>query len=109
MKKLLITGVVFIISMGAFATGYLNKQEVAYGQEKSKLKDCVIMKDGAMYVVKDGEQTEMLKAVIMSNGTKVLANGEVFLKNGETFKLENGDVVYMNGKLEKKGAGNSAG
>ena len=76
---------------------------VNIGQEKwQDKKDCVMLIDGEMFVIKDGKKTEMTKAVIMSNGTKVLANGEVFLKDGEFFKLSNGDCVYMNGKVEKK-------
>lgn len=109
MKKILLAALLITLSFGAYATVYTGLQGVEVIQEKSKLKDCVFMKNGAMYVVKDGEQTEMVKAVIMSNGTKVLTNGEVFLKNGETFKLNEGDVVYMNGKVEKKGAGLNAG
>ncbi len=102
MKKIIVVAMLIVTSFGAFAYTASPKVSVDYIQEKTKLKDGVTMKDGQMYLIKDGEMTEMLKAVIMSNGTKVLTNGEGFFKNGESFKLENGDVVYMNGKIEKK-------
>lgn len=106
MKKSIFLAVLFCISMGAFAYLPGVSPEVKFNQEKTtKQKDCVMMKDNKMYVIKGGEATEMVKAVVMSNGTKVLANGEVILKNNETLKLQNGDCVYMNGKIEKKSPG----
>ncbi len=105
MKKSLVLFAFLSVCIGAFATGTRNplSPKMIENQEKtSKLKDGVMMKDGKMFVVKNGEESEMIKAVIMSNGTKVLVNGEVISKNGETTKLENGDSVTMSGKIEKK-------
>lgn len=104
MKKIFGFAFMFCLAISSFAFGGgIGDNKDAIVQEKTtKLKDCVLMKDGNMYVVKGGETTDMVKAVVMSNGTKVLANGEIIGKNGETSKLENGDVMYMNGKIEKK-------
>jgi hypothetical protein len=107
MKKSMVLAALLFLSLGVFAFEAIDLPEATPLQEKTtKQKDCVLMKDGNMYVIKGGETTEMTKAVTMSNGTKVLANGEVITKNGETSKLGNGDVVYMNGKIEKKTPGN---
>lgn len=105
MKKIIfLLGLIAFMSSGAIANApEINETATAIYQDNIQdKKDCVMMIDGEMFVLKDGKKTEMLKAVIMSNGTKVLANGEVYLKDGEKLKLENGDCVYMNGKIERK-------
>lgn len=109
MKKSFVLAAMLFIAMGSFAYSPSPAIDAMISQEKTqKMKDCVMMKDGKMYVVKDGESTEMTKAVVMSNGSKVLANGDVIAKNGDTVKLEDGDVVYMNGKIEKKTPGSAS-
>ena len=100
MKKIILIVALSIAGLGAYAAGF--DKEFVKQEKTSDKKDCVLMENGTMFVVKDGKKTEMLKAVIMSNGTKVLANGVVYLKDGTSFKLSNGDLVYMNGKVEKK-------
>lgn len=107
MKKSMVLAAMLFVSLGVFAFEATDIPATPAQEKTTKLKDCVMMKDGNMYVIKDGETTEMMKAVTMSNGTKILANGEVITKNGELSKLENGDVVYMNGKIEKKSPGNT--
>ena len=101
MKKIILLIVIACTISGIGYAKDLLDIKIATVQEKGiPKKDCVMMIDGEMYVIKDGKKTEMTKAITMSNGTKVLANGEVYLKDGQSFKLSNGDCVYMNGKVE---------
>ncbi len=101
MKYLLVVIMAFF-SVSAHAVAQTPAPQNISQEKWQDKKDCVMLIDGEMFVIKDGKKTAMTKAVIMSNGTKVLANGEVFLKDGESFKLSNGDCVYMSGKVEKK-------
>ena len=80
---------------------YASVKTAIVKQDKTDKRNGVLMEDGTMYVLKDGTKSEMTKAVIMSNGTKVLANGEVYLKSGEKLILANGDFVSNSGKIEK--------
>ena len=42
----------------------------------------------------------MKKEMTMKNGTTVNAKGTVKMKDGHSFKLKEGDRVYMNGFIE---------
>ena len=102
MKKIfLFLAFTFAINHFGFASEIVADNPQTIQEKTIPKKDCVMMIDGQMYVVKDGTKTEMNKAIVMANGTKVLANGEVYLKDGQSLKLANGDCVYMNGKIEK--------
>jgi hypothetical protein len=65
------------------------------------MKDCVMMKDGKMMVIKGGEHMDMTEDMTMTNGTTVMADGSVKTKDGKTMKLKDGDCVYMDGKMSK--------
>jgi hypothetical protein len=66
----------------------------------SKMKDCVMMEDGKMTVMKGGDKMNMDQDVTMTNGTVVMTDGMVKTKNGKSWKLKNGDCVMMDGKME---------
>ncbi len=92
-----------MLSVGFLPTVFGNQLINISVQEKPiDKKDCIMNIKGEMFVIKGGKKTEMLKAIIMTNGTKVLANGMIYLKDGTELKLEDGDCVYMNGKIERK-------
>ena len=76
---------------------------------KHKMKDCVMMEDGKMMVMKGGQNMAMDQDMTMSNGTMVMTDGTVKMKNGKTMKLKNGDCVYMNGSvMHSKMSGNKS-
>ena len=66
-----------------------------------KGKDCVMMKDGKMMVMKNGQTIGMDKDMTMSNGTMVMKDGSVKMKDGTTMMMKEGDCIYMNGKMSK--------
>jgi hypothetical protein len=69
------------------------------GSMKS-MKDCVMMKDGKMMVMKGGETTAMDQEMTMTNGTVVGTDGSVKMKDGTSRQLKDGDCVYMDGKVK---------
>jgi len=69
--------------------------------EDSKTKDCCMMKDGKMMLVKDGTTMPMEKDITMKNGTKCMTNGKCVMKDGKTMLMTEGQCMDMNGKMDK--------
>jgi hypothetical protein len=65
------------------------------------MKNCVMMKDGKMWVMKDGKSMEMTKTMTMTNGTMVMTDGTVKTKAGKTMMMKEGESMTMNGKMKK--------
>jgi hypothetical protein len=105
MKKLLILVAAFIVSAGVFAQDKTQDKKMGKMHDKGmmdhKMKDCVMMKDGAMMVMKNNETMKMDKDMTMSNGTMVMSDGSVKMKNGKTMMMKDGDCMYMDGKMSK--------
>ncbi|MXV50470.1 hypothetical protein GS399_05750 [Pedobacter sp. HMF7647] len=64
-----------------------------------QMKDCVMMEDGKMMLMKDGKTMEMTKDMALKNGTMIMTDGTVKSKSGKSMKLKNGESVDMNGKM----------
>ena len=76
----------------------------SYAQTKNdsaKMKDCCMMKDGKMMVMKDGKTIPMEKDMTMKNGTKCTTTGECTMKDGKKMMMNEGDCMDMNGKMGK--------
>ncbi len=104
MKKLLILVAAFTLSAGVFAQDKMDKKMDkmhAKGIMNHKMKDCVMMKDGSMMIMKNGETMKMDKEMTMNNGTMVMSDGTVKMKNGKTMTMKDGDCMYMDGKMSK--------
>ncbi len=65
------------------------------------MKDCVMMKDGTMMMMKNGKMMEMDHDMTMKNGTVCMKDGTCKMKNGKTMMMKNGDKCYMDGKMVK--------
>jgi hypothetical protein len=102
MKKLLILAVAFTLSSGVFAQDKTDKKMDKNMDHKMGMKkDCVMMEEGKMMIMKGGNSMAMDKDMKMSNGTMVMTNGTVKMKNGKTMMMKDGDCMYMNGKMSK--------
>ena len=66
-------------------------------KEKCNLKNCCMMKDGKMIVLKDGKEMPMTEDVSLDNGSKVTMDGTVIAKDGKQSKLKNEDCIDMSG------------
>ena len=67
-----------------------------------KMKDCVMMKDNKMMVMKGGEKMAMDNETTFTNGSKVSTDGMLTKQDGTTKQLKNGDCIYMDGKMVGK-------
>ncbi len=107
MKKLLVVTLACILSGGIFAQTASDKkmdnmnQSGKMAKGHMKMKDCVMMEDGKMMVMKNGESMAMDQDMTMKNGTTVMKDGSVKMKDGKTTMLKDGDCVYMDGKMSK--------
>ena len=61
----------------------------------------IMMKDGKMWVVKDGVATEMTTDMTMKNGTKVMMGGKM-MSGDKATELKNGDSIDMDGNMMMK-------
>lgn len=64
----------------------------------------VMMKDGKMMMMKDGQATEQMKNdMTMPDGTKVMTNGMVKMKDGKEMHMKDGQMMMMDGKMMEGG------
>ena len=82
----------------ALTTSYANAQTKT---KKAMMKDCCMMKDGKMMVMKNGKTMPMEKDMIMKNGTTCMVSGECVMKDGSKMMMKDGDCIDMNGKMDK--------
>jgi hypothetical protein len=103
MKKLLILSVSLFL-MTASATFAQTPTDTAMHHHGGmhKMKDCVVMKGGKMWVMKGGQKAEMTQTMTMSNGTTVMADGTVKNPDGKTWMMKDGQMVDMDGKMKSK-------
>lgn len=62
-------------------------------------KDNVFYKDGKMQQTKDGKVFLMEKDIKTDNGYKIQRDGTVVAPDGTPTKMQNGQVVSMDGKI----------
>lgn len=78
---------------------------IMYNQKDSQLNELraqfnrMVMVNGQMVMLKDGEVSEMTQAVTLPNGTKVTESGEVTMPSGKSTMMQNGDSVGMDGMV----------
>lgn len=106
MKKLLIVSAVILLSTGSiFAQDMEGKKHHTEQTGQKKMKDCIMMKDGKMWVMKGGKTMEMSKDMTLANGTMVMTDGTVKMKDGKTMMMKDGESMMMNGKMKKMDGG----
>ena len=86
MKKLLVTLFAITLTLGVFA------------QDSTK-HEGVILKDGKLLMMKNGQTTPLTKDMTLANGTIIMANGSVKAKDGTTTILKEGDYVKWDGTI----------
>lgn len=101
MKKIMIAVFVLLVgSYGAHAQDNTKKSDTSH-HHMMTMKDCVMMKDGKMMVIKGGKNMEMTQDMTLSDGTTVMKDGNIKMKDGKTTSLKNGDCIYMDGKIKR--------
>src|SRR5437879_5131020 len=112
MKKLMALFIVMAFSFAAVSqevpatkdkTQTTPKQEQQMKITEPK-EDGLMMKDGKVWIMKQGKGTVLHKEMTLSNGTKVKADGSVVMKDGSQTALREGDHIHMDGRLERAGS-----
>lgn len=96
MKKAFITLFAITLSLGVFA------QDSSMNNMASKHRqnhEGVIMKNGKLLMMKNGQTTQLTSDLTLDNGTVVMANGTVKSQDGTITTLKEGDYVGMDGKI----------
>ena len=94
MKKVLVSLFAITLTLGVFAQdSTTNKMAPKQNHEG------VIMKDGKLLMMKNGQTTQLTTDLTLDNGTIVTANGTVKMKDGTTSALKEGDYVGMDGTI----------
>ena len=102
MKKVLVAVFAIALTTGAFAqdsTGTMNNKM----SQSSKMNDHsgVMMKDGKVMVMKNGQVSTLTDNLVLDNGTTVMANGTVKMSDGTTSTMQDGDYMKMDGTKGK--------
>ena len=72
----------------------------AHAATKSSQKDCCMMKDGMMTMMKGGKMMPMTTDMTMADGTVCMTDGTCKMKDGTTMKMKDGQCMMMNGKMK---------
>ena len=112
MKKLIGVFVAIAITAGAYAqAGSTNGTTSPQGSKTNKNQnmqnnfvdkshaDGVIMQNGKMMQVKNGQLTSMDQDLTLTNGTKVKSDGTCVKKDGTKMTLNEGQHLDMSGKV----------
>ena len=68
-----------------------------------KMKDCIMMMNGKVMVMRGGQHMPLSKQMTLPNGTIVMPDGTVKMTDGTTRMLKNDECVYMDGTMGKMG------
>lgn len=106
MKKFLFLAFAFVCTAGAVSAQDSASHHM-HGAAHHKMggdhmmKDCVMMKDGKVMVMKHGQHSELTEDLTLDNGTMVMKDGTVKTSDGKTMMLKDGEWIGMDGKMGK--------
>lgn len=86
-------------SYGADEEAKAEKQAEKMTEKKAELNH-IAMKDGKLWIMKDGQTTELTETVTLNDGTQVMKDGS-YLEQGKTEKkmLKEGEAITWKGKV----------
>lgn len=94
MKRVLISFFAIIFASVAAAQ---DSSKTTNNMHRVQQEEGVIMKDGKLLMMKDGQTTPMTSDLTLDNGAIVTADGRVKNKDGTVSTLGEGDFVTMGG------------
>ncbi len=68
--------------------------------EKAAEMNHIAMKDGKVWVMKDGQTTELKEEATLNDGTKVMADGAYMEKGKDKKMLKDGEAITWEGKVK---------
>jgi len=101
MKKMILLLTVCFITATVFAQNDQKTEKKDKTEKMHHMKDCIMKHDGKITVMKDGKTMDMSEDMTLTNGTVVMKDGTVKTKDGKTSMMQDGDCVYMDGKMKK--------
>ena len=57
--------------------------------------DHIMMRDGKIIVLRNGEETPMQEEMTMSDGTRVMPNGQLLMADGTARMMREGETITM--------------
>lgn len=112
MKKLILVFVAIAITVGAYAqTGSTNdkmsprdmnnnqNQNVQNKPVNKSHPDGIMMQNGKMMQVKNGQMTSIDHDMTLSNGTKIMSDGTCVKKDGTKMTMKEGQHLDMSGNM----------
>jgi hypothetical protein len=101
MKKLICVGSFLLLSGAAVMaqTAGSGSGSGSGNMMDHKMKDCIMMKDGKMMVMKSGMSMQLMKDTTLKHGVMVMMDGTVKKKDGTSYMLKDGESVMGNGKV----------
>jgi hypothetical protein len=102
MKKVLVIIFAITLATGAFAQDSTNAtnnltQNNTTQVHKMQNHDGVMMQNGKIIVMKNGQSSPLTQDLVLADGTTVMADGRVKMKDGTTSTLQDGDYIRMDG------------
>jgi hypothetical protein len=105
MKKLLFLFIILTFATGVYAQdSSMQVQDTSMSTMNGKKKDCYLMKEGKLMVMKKGDSSmmrEMKRDVTLNNGAKLATDGTVTMTDGTKMVLKEGWTVDADGKMAK--------
>ncbi len=98
-----------VIVLALIATTGLKAQETKKSMSTANsknemnhdMKDCVMMMDGKMMMMKSGKTMPMTSDMKMENGAMVNMQGMIMMPDGNKMMMKNGDCMDMKGMMMK--------
>jgi len=97
MKKVLVFLFAITLSLGVFAQDSTSATNNMNQKPRMQKHDGVIMKDGKLLMMKDGQTTPLTTDLTLDNGAVVTTDGRVKSKDGTVTTLNEGDYVTIEG------------
>lgn len=102
MKKV----IMFLLVAGTCTTAAVaqdtTKSATPKMEKTLQMKDCVMMKDGKLMVMKGGTVSPLDKELTLTNGNVIKLDGTIKSTDGTTMKLKEGEAIGLDGKLIMK-------
>lgn len=81
---------VAILSLSFISTGFT-------ADDKEMMKDHIMMTAGKVMLIKEGKSMPLDKELSLSNGAKVMPDGNVTMKDGTKTMMKEGEMMTMDG------------
>lgn len=66
--------------------------------EMNTMQDHIVMQDGKVMVMRNGEMTPMEEEMTMPDGTKIMIDGTVMMPDGTTRMMAEGETMMTQGE-----------